>query len=171
MPIRYLSGKAYFCSVKLLMLTVGKADSAPLQTLLDDFSARISRHVAFELEAIPDIRVKGKIPPEVLRQREGEEVLRRLQPADTLWLLDENGRQFTSRGFASQLQKCMNAGPKRLVLVIGGAYGHGTALRERAQESISLSGMTFNHQVVRLMALEQLYRAFSILKGDPYHND
>ena len=157
--------------MKLLLLTIGKTDSANLQALLNNFEGRIRRYVPFDLEVIPDVRVRGKASPEMLRQRESEEVLKRIQPTDTLWLLDENGRQFTSRGFATHLQKCMNAGPKRLVLVIGGAYGHGAALRSRANGSISLSGMTFNHQVVRLMAVEQLYRAYSILRGDPYHND
>jgi 23S rRNA (pseudouridine1915-N3)-methyltransferase len=157
--------------VKLLLLTVGKTDDRSLEVLLDDFSRRVNRYVPFDLEAIPDIRSKGKHPTEVIRQREGAEVLRRLQPTDTIWLLDEKGREYTSRGFANHLQKCMNAGPRRLVLVIGGAYGHGQELRSRSHELISLSKMTFNHQVVRLMAVEQLYRAFSILRGDPYHND
>ena len=157
--------------MKLLLLTVGKTDSGHLQTLLDDFAGRIRRYVPFALEVIPDIRVRGKMPPEAQRERESAEVLKRLQPTDTIWLLDENGKQYTSRGFAAHLQKSMNAGPKRIVLIIGGAYGHGAELRSRAHESISLSRMTFNHQVVRLMAVEQLYRAYSILKGDPYHND
>lgn len=157
--------------MKLLLLKVGKTDDPSLQALLDDFSRRVSRYVPFEMEAIPDIRARGKTPPEVIRQQEGAEVLRRLQSTDIVWLLDEKGREYTSRGFAAQLQKCMNAGPKRLVLVIGGAYGHGEELRERSHAMVSLSKMTFNHQVVRLMAVEQLYRAFSILRGDPYHND
>ncbi|MGB5654201.1 MAG: 23S rRNA (pseudouridine(1915)-N(3))-methyltransferase RlmH, partial [Robiginitalea sp.] len=98
-------------------------------------------------------------------------LLGRIRPGDTVWLLDEKGREFSSREFSEQLQKTMNAGPKRLVLIIGGAYGHGDELLARANAKVSLSRMTFNHQVVRLLALEQLYRAFSILKGDPYHND
>ncbi len=106
-----------------------------------------------------------------MRLKEGEALLRYLQPQDMVWLLDEKGKSFTSRGFADRLQKAMNAGPKRLVLIIGGAYGFSPDVRARAQASISLSDMTFNHQIVRLMAVEQLYRAFSILRGDPYHND
>ena len=157
--------------MKLVLLTVGKTDSGPLKTLLADFSKRLSRYIPFEMETAADMRGGGKLPPETLREKEAAEVLKRLQPTDVVWLLDEKGKEFSSRGFASHLQKCMNTGPKRLVLVVGGAYGHGEALKQRARERISLSKMTFNHQVVRLLAVEQLYRAFSILKGDPYHND
>ncbi len=157
--------------MKLVLLTVGKTDSGPLKKLIEDFSSRLNRYLPFEMEAIPDIRGGGKLSPEILREREAAQVLKGLQPTDRVWLLDENGKEFSSRGFAAHLQKCMNTGPKRLVLVIGGAHGHGKSLNERAEDRISLSRMTFNHQVVRLLAVEQLYRAFSILRGDPYHND
>ena len=157
--------------MKLVLLAVGKTDTGPLKKVIDDFSSRLRRYLPFDLECIPDIRGGGKLSPEVLREREAAELLKRLQPSDRVLLLDENGKEFTSRGFAQYLQKCMNSGPKRLVLVIGGAYGHGETLRQHTTESISLSKMTFNHQVVRLLAVEQLYRAFSILRGDPYHND
>lgn len=162
---------AYLWGMKLLLLTVGKTDSGPLKTLLADFAGRLNRYIPFEMEAVPDIRNGGKLSPEELRTREALQVLKKLQPSDSIWLLDEKGKEFTSRGLATQLQKTMNAGPKRLVWVIGGAYGHGEPLLRQAQGRISLSRMTFNHQVVRLLAVEQLYRAFSILRGDPYHND
>ena len=157
--------------MKLVLLTIGKTDSGPLKTLIKDFSDRLNRYIPFEMEAIPDIRGGGKQKPEILREQEAIQVLKRLQPSDIVWLLDESGKEFSSRGFASYIQKAMNTGPKRLVLVIGGAYGHGESLQKHSRERISLSKMTFNHQVVRLLAVEQLYRAFSILKGDPYHND
>jgi 23S rRNA (pseudouridine1915-N3)-methyltransferase len=157
--------------MKLVLLTVGKTDSGPLKTLIEDFSTRLNRYVPFEMESIPDIRGGGKLGSQTLREREAALVLKRLQPTDLVWLLDETGKEFTSRGLATHIQKAMNTGPKRLVLVIGGAYGHGESLRQRARGRISLSKMTFNHQVVRLLAVEQLYRAFSILRGDPYHND
>lgn len=150
---------------------MGKTESGPLSALMSDFENRLNRYIPFEMETIPEIRVKGKVLPERQKKEEANALLRKINPTDTVWLLDEKGREFSSRSFAKQLQKCMNSGPKRLVLVIGGAYGHGPELRERANASISLSKMTFNHQVVRLLALEQLYRAYSILKGDPYHND
>ena len=138
---------------------------------MDDFSRRLNKYLPFELISIPDLRKKSKGDPERTREQEGREVLSFLQPTDMVWLLDEGGKEFSSRGLAAHLQKCMNAGPKRLVLIIGGAYGHGASLRARADGKISLSKMTFNHQVVRLMAVEQLYRAVSILRGHPYHND
>ncbi|MBC2839479.1 23S rRNA (pseudouridine(1915)-N(3))-methyltransferase RlmH [Robiginitalea sp. SC105] len=157
--------------MKVILLAIGKTDSAPLESLIGDFSRRIGRYIPFKVEIIPDIRLKGKPDPTVIKQREAELLLRALQPQDAVWLLDEKGREYTSRGFASRLQKCMNAGPKRLVLVIGGAFGFDGAVRERADALVSLSRMTYNHQVVRLLAVEQLYRGFSILRGDPYHND
>jgi len=157
--------------MKVMLLTVGPTDAPALRAQIETYAERLSRYIPFEMESVPDVRSRGGLEPAVLKAREAEQLLRRLQPQDTVWILDEKGREFSSRGFAQHLQKCMNAGPKRLVLIIGGAYGFDPAIRERAQQGISLSKMTFNHQVVRLMAVEQLYRAFSILRGDPYHND
>lgn len=150
---------------------MGKTDSGALTSLMADFETRLKRYLPFEMESVPEIRIKGKISPQRQKQEEATALLSRIKPTDTVWLLDEKGREFSSRQFSEQLQKAMNAGPKRLVLIIGGAYGHGDELSARANAKVSLSRMTFNHQVVRLLALEQLYRAFSILKGDPYHND
>ena len=150
---------------------MGKTDSGALTSLMADFETRLKRYLPFEMESVPEIRIKGKISPQRQKQEEAAALLNRIKPTDTVWLLDEKGREFSSRQFSEHLQKAMNAGPKRLVLIIGGAYGHGDELRARANAMVSLSRMTFNHQVVRLLALEQLYRAFSILKGDPYHND
>lgn len=161
----------YFYRMKLILLAVGKTDAGPLEALIADFERRLNHYIPFEIGIVPDIRTKGKVKPEQLKEKEAEAILRALHPQDALWLLDEKGREYSSRGFAGQLQKCMNAGPKRLVLVIGGAYGFSEGLRTRADRTVSLSKMTFNHQVVRLLAVEQLYRAFSILRGDPYHND
>lgn len=157
--------------MKLILLAVGKTDAGPLEALIAEFEGRLKRYVPFEIRIVPDVRTKGKAQPERLKEQEAEAILRVIQPQDALWLLDEKGREYTSRGLAGQLQKCMNAGPKRLVLVIGGAYGFSDSLRARAEKLVSLSKMTFNHQVVRLLAVEQLYRAYSILRGDPYHND
>jgi 23S rRNA (pseudouridine1915-N3)-methyltransferase len=157
--------------MKLLLLAIGKTESGALAELTADFTNRLNRYIPFEMEIVPEVRTKGRVVPQRQKQEEAEALLSRVQPTDTVWLLDENGREFTSRGFAHHLQKAMNSGPKRLVLVIGGAYGHGEAMQARAVGRVSLSKMTFNHQVVRLLALEQLYRAYTILKGDPYHND
>lgn len=146
---------------------MGKTDSGALTSLMADFETRLKRYLPFEMESVPEIRIKGKISPQRQKQEEAAALLSRIKPTDTVWLLDEKGREFSSRQFSEQLQKAMNAGPKRLVLIIGGAYGHGDELSARANAKVSLSRMTFNHQVVRLLALEQLYRAFSILKGIP----
>ena len=157
--------------MKLMLLTVGPTDDPALRAQIETYAGRLSRYIPFEMEGVPDVRSRGGLDPGVLKAREADQLLRRLQPQDMVWILDEKGKEFDSRGFAGHLQKCMNAGPRRLVLIIGGAYGFDPAIRQRAQEAISLSKMTFNHQVIRLMAVEQLYRAFSILRGDPYHND
>lgn len=157
--------------MKLLLLTVGKTDSAALQSQIDTFGKRLKRYVPFQMECLTDLKFSAKTEPSQIRQKQGKQILEFLKPQDVVWLLDEKGREFTSRGFAGYLQKAMNAGPKRLVLLIGGAYGFSPEVRARSSASISLSRMTFNHQIVRLMAVEQLYRGYAILKGDPYHND
>ena len=150
---------------------MGPTKAGPLKTLVEDFGTRIGRYLPFEWVSVPDVRSKGRPTPDSLKELESEALLRHLEPGDQVVLLDENGASYSSRKFASQLQKWMNAGPKRLVLVIGGAYGFGSGVRSRADAQLSLSRMTFNHQVVRLMAAEQLYRALTILRGEPYHND
>jgi 23S rRNA (pseudouridine1915-N3)-methyltransferase len=157
--------------MKLVLLTVGKTDSAALQNQIDTFGKRLSRYIPFRMECLTDLKFGGKTEPAQICKKQGEQILDFLKPQDVVWLLDEKGREFTSRGFAAYLQKTMNTGPKRLVLLIGGAYGFSPEVRNRADASICLSRMTFNHQIVRLMAVEQLYRGYAILKGDPYHND
>ena len=157
--------------MKLILLACGKTQPADLEPLIGDFEKRIRRYLPFEIIYTRDQKFKGNTDPDFIRQKEGELLLGYLHPQDRVWILDEKGRQFSSRGFARRLQKAMNSGPKRLVFLIGGAYGFSPEVRERADFSLSLSEMTFNHQVVRLMAAEQLYRGLSILKGDPYHND
>lgn len=157
--------------MKIILLACGKTQPADLEPLISDFEKRIKRYLPFEIIYTRDLKFKGAPDPDFMRQKEGEVLLNQLQPQDHVWILDEAGKQFTSRGFAKRLQKAMNGGPKRLVLIIGGAYGFSQEVRDKADFSLSLSEMTFNHQVVRLMAVEQIYRALSILRGDPYHND
>lgn len=157
--------------MKIILLVTGKTDSPALQQLIDLYAQRLKRYIPFEVQYLPDIRGVGGMDMAKIKEKEGEQLEKKLLPGDRLWLLDENGKQFSSRGFARHLQKSMNSGPKRLLLVIGGAYGFSEGIRQKADDLISLSKMTFNHQQVRMIAVEQLYRAFSILKGDPYHND
>ena len=157
--------------MKLVLLTVGNTDSSELSTLIRKFEDRISRYVPFEMECIPDVKVPSGKDSHYVKAKEAAHLIKRILPQDLVWLLDEHGKLFDSRGFATHIQKGMNTGPKRLVCIIGGAYGFDDSLRKRANDTISLSKLTFNHQVVRLMTVEQLYRAYAILKGDPYHND
>jgi 23S rRNA (pseudouridine1915-N3)-methyltransferase len=157
--------------MKLRLLAMGKTVPGPMEALVDDYSRRLGRYIPFEVECLPELKTGGSLPVEALREKEADLLVKKLTPTDVVWLLDERGKAYRSVEFAAHLQKCMNAGPRHLVLVIGGAYGFSPRMYARAQEKISLSRMTFNHQMVRLFAIEQLYRAFSILKGDPYHNE
>ncbi|WP_445382442.1 23S rRNA (pseudouridine(1915)-N(3))-methyltransferase RlmH [Robiginitalea sp. IMCC43444] len=157
--------------MKIVLLATGKTDSPALQQLIELYAQRLKRYIPFEIIYLPDIKGAGGMDQAKLKEKECAQLQKQLLPGDRLWLLDEKGKQFSSRGFSRHIQKSMNSGPKRLLLVIGGAYGFTDELREKADDLISLSKMTFNHQQVRMIAVEQLYRAFSILKGDPYHND
>lgn len=157
--------------MKIILLTVGQTDSSELRTLIDEFGNRINRYIPFEIECIPNVKTYSVKEIAELKIRESQQILKRLLPQDAVWILDEKGKTFDSRGLATQLQKTMNAGPKRIVFIIGGAFGFDPSVTQKANDTLSLSKLTFNHQIVRLMAVEQIYRAFSILKGDPYHND
>ena len=141
-----------------------------MQQGLDEYVKRLRHYVDFSVEVIPDIKAGKKASDELCKQ-EGDAILSRLELSDWLILLDEGGKSYTSRQFASQLQKWMNASPKRLVFVVGGAYGFTEAVRQRSNALLSLSQLTFTHQMVRPIFAEQLYRAFTILRGEKYHND
>lgn len=152
------------------LLTIGKTDNAHLETLMNDYQSRLNHYIKFELEIIPDLKKVKHLSEEQQKQKEGELILNKLKPTDVLVLLDENGKQFSSVNFADYLQKHMNSGIKQLVLVIGGPYGFSQDVYAKAQGKISLSKMTFSHQMVRLFVIEQLYRGFTILKNEPYHH-
>ena len=154
----------------VLLLTVGKTDNKSLLELIGDYKKRLGHYIRFKLEMIPDIKNVKHLSEAQQKEKEGELILKRIDSRDVLVLLDEKGRQFNSVEFASQLQKKMNSGIKRLVFVIGGPYGFSEAVYRRANEKLSLSKMTFSHQMVRLFAVEQLYRAFTILRNEPYHH-
>ncbi len=153
------------------LLAIGKTDSNHLQQLISEYQNRLKHYIKFELEIIPDIKNVKNLSEIQQKTKEGELILKKLNPTDVLVLLDENGKQFTSVAFSEYLQKKMNSGLKQLVFVIGGPYGFSDALYQKAQGKISLSKMTFSHQMVRLFVAEQLYRAFTILKNEPYHNN
>ena len=152
------------------LIAIGKTDSVSLQDLIKVYENRLKHYVRFELDIIPDIKNVKNISETEQKEKEGELILKKLNATDVLILLDENGKQFGSVEFADFLQKKMNSGIKQLVLVIGGPYGFSDAIYTKAQAKISLSKMTFSHQMVRLFLVEQLYRAFTILKNEPYHH-
>ena len=156
--------------MNIKLLAIGKTDNKALQQLMDDYMKRLSFYIKFELEVIPDIKNAKNLSEAQQKEKEGELILSKLSPTDQLILLDENGKSFSSVGFSDELQRKMNSGIKTLVFVIGGPYGFSDAVYNKAQGKISLSAMTFSHQMVRLFFIEQLYRAFTILKGEPYHH-
>ena len=157
--------------MKIKLLTVGKTDDKNLEQLIDDYKRRLGHYVKFELALIPDIKNTKNLSEIEQREKEGALILKNITSTDQLLLLDESGHEFRSVEFSRFLQKKMNSGIKQLVFVIGGPYGFSEAVFEKAQGKISLSKMTFSHQMIRLFMVEQLYRAFTILKNEPYHHE
>lgn len=157
--------------MKICLLVVGKTDEAYLQKGTEIFLKRIPHYLPFEMKVIPDIKNTKNLSPEQQKEREGESILQQLAPSDELILLDECGAEFTSVTFAQFLERKMLSGIKRLVFVVGGPYGFSDRVYSRSNSSLSLSKMTFSHQMVRLIFAEQLYRALTILKGEPYHHE
>ena len=156
--------------MNIKLLAIGKTDNKSLQTLIDDYTKRLSFYVKFDLEVIPDIKNVKNLSEAQQKEKEGELILSKLSTTDQLILLDENGTTFSSVGFSDYLQKKMNAGIKTLVFVIGGPYGFSEEIYKKAQGKVSLSEMTFSHQMVRLFVIEQIYRGFTILRNEPYHH-
>jgi len=152
------------------LLAIGKTDQKHLQDLIDDYKKRLGFYITFKLDIIPDIKKVKNLNEAQQKLKEGELILKALSATDVLILLDENGKQFNSVEFSSYLQKHMNSGIKQLVFVIGGPYGFSKDMYSRARGKVSLSKMTFSHQMVRLFFVEQLYRGFTILKNEPYHH-
>ncbi len=152
------------------LLAIGKTDSKSLLHLIEDYQKRLNYYIKFNLEIIPDIKKAKNLSETQQKQKEGELILNALNPTDILVLLDENGKQLDSVAFSKYLQKRMNSGIKQLVFVIGGPYGFSEDVYNKAQEKLSLSKMTFSHQMVRLFMIEQLYRGFTILRNEPYHH-
>jgi 23S rRNA (pseudouridine1915-N3)-methyltransferase len=156
--------------MNIRLLAIGKTDNKDLQSLIDDYTKRLSFYIKFDLEIIPDIKNVKNLSEAQQKEKEGELILAKIGPTDQLILLDENGKTFSSVDFSDYLQKKMNAGIKTLVFVIGGPYGFSETVYQKAQGKVSLSEMTFSHQMVRLFVIEQLYRGFTILRNEPYHH-
>lgn len=156
--------------MNIKLIAIGKTDNKNLITLIEDYKKRLGFYIKFQLEIIPDIKNVKHLSVAEQKQKEGELILKKISPTDVLIVLDENGKQLGSVDFSKYLQKHMNSGIKQLVFVIGGPYGFSEAVYQKAQGKLSLSKMTFSHQMIRLFFVEQLYRGFTILKNEPYHH-
>ena len=157
--------------MKIKVLLIGKTDDKNLQLLIDKYQKRLGHYIRFEIEVIPDIKNAKNLSEKEQKEKEGALLLKKVGPSDQLWLLDEKGKEFRSLEFSKFMQTKMNAGIKQLVLVIGGPYGFSDEVYRKAMGKLSLSKMTFSHQMIRLFLVEQIYRAFTILKNEPYHHE
>lgn len=157
--------------MKIILMVVGKTSTAYLREGIDEYAARVNRFNPFELRVLPDIKTSKKMTPAMQKDAEGVKILEQLQPGDHLVLLDERGREYTSRQFAELIEKKSLSVAKNLMFVIGGPYGFSQSVYDRADALLSLSKMTFPHELIRLFFVEQLYRAFSITANLPYHHD
>lgn len=153
------------------LVAIGKTTSPYLQTGVADYVQRLQHYLRFEYVEIPDVKISKGMSEQQVKEKEGDAIMRQLEAGSYVVLLDEAGKTFSSIRFADHLQKRFNSGGKSLVFVIGGPYGFSDAIKERANERLSLSPMTFSHQMVRLIAAEQIYRAMTILRNEPYHHD
>ena len=153
------------------LIVVGKTDQKEVEALVEMYAKRINRYFKFSITTLAYLRNTKNMAPSRQKQLEGEAILRLVGEGDCLTLMDERGAQYTSMEYAQWLQKRMLSGVKRLVLVIGGPYGFSEEVYKRADQKISLSKMTFSHQIVRAIFTEQLYRAFTILHNEPYHHE
>ncbi len=156
--------------MKIKVLTIGKTKASYLQVGEEEYKKRLSFYTTLEWIILPDVSSKG-MSHELIKEKEAPLFLKHIKAEDKVWLLDEKGKTFSSLEFSRQIQKTMNAGTKTLVLVIGGAFGFHSSLYDRADAKVSLSALTFSHEMVRLFLLEQLYRAHTILKGESYHHE
>lgn len=157
--------------MKITLLTVGKTDRDWVKQGMDIYITRMKHYFPFSIVEIPELKNASSLSEEQIKTKEGELILKNIRPAEDVILLDERGREYTSIEFAKVLQDKISYTGKDIVFVIGGAYGFAEAVRQRANSKISLSKMTFSHQMVRAIFAEQLYRAFTIMKGEPYHHE
>lgn len=156
--------------MKTELILVGKTVNKHFNAGINDYVERIGHYMPFSITTIPELKNTKNLSESQQKEREGELILKQIQPTDTVVLLDEHGKEFRSIEFADWIQKKQNTA-RRLIFVIGGPYGFSNVVYERANEKISLSKMTFSHQMVRLIFTEQIYRACTIIKGEPYHHE
>ena len=157
--------------MKINLLCIGKTDDKEIKNLINYYLARLPRHWNFEILEIPDVKNARNLTPDLLKKEEAKLFLNIIENTDLVVLLDEKGKQFTSREFAQKLDSYQNNSIKKICFLVGGAYGFSEEMYQRANEKISISKMTFTHQMIRLFFVEQIYRADQILQGKPYHND
>ena len=156
--------------MKITLLVVGKTTDTQIELLIQEYQKRLAHYIPFNIQVIPELKNTKALTPEQQKQTEGELILRTINSSTDLVLLDEHGKEFRSIEFADYVQKRMSSG-RDVVFVVGGPYGFSEAVNQRANGKISLSKMTFSHQMVRLFFVEQLYRAMTILRGEPYHHE
>lgn len=157
--------------MKIVLTVVGKTTDKHFVASIQEYVQRISHYLPFSIEVIPELKGTKSLSEKEQKEREGELILRSFQSGDYIVLLDEHGNERRSIEFAQWMQKKMSAGPKRLIFVVGGPYGFSEAVYAAAQEKVSLSQMTLSHQMIRLLFVEQIYRAMTILNGEPYHHE
>ena len=157
--------------MKINLLCIGKTDDKEIKNLINYYITRLPRHWNFEITEIPDVKNARNLTPDLLKKEEAKLFLNQIENTDLVVLLDEKGKQFTSREFAQKLDSYQNNSIKKICFLVGGAYGFSEEMYQRANEKISISKMTFTHQMIRLFFVEQIYRADQILQGKPYHND
>lgn len=157
--------------MKVALILVGKTVNKHFVELIDEYAGRVKHYIGFDMVTIPELKKTKNLSVEQQKQQEGTLILKQLQAGDCVVLLDEHGKEFRSVEFAKYMEQKMQTVSKRLVFVIGGAYGFSPDVYAQANEKLSLSKMTFSHQMIRLIFVEQLYRAMTIMKGEPYHHE
>ena len=156
--------------MKITLLVVGKTTDKHIEMLIDEYKSRLSHYVSFGMQVIPELKNTKNLTEEQQKEAEGRLILQQISTADMLILLDEHGKEYRSVEFADYMQRLMSAG-RNVVFAVGGPYGFSKDVYERADAKLSLSKMTFSHQMVRLFFVEQIYRAMTILRGEPYHHE
>lgn len=157
--------------MEILLVTVGRTTIDFIKTGIADYLKRLKHYIPYSILELPDVKRGGNLSATAQKEAEGELILGALKPTDYVILLDEHGREYRSVEFARSIEKIMASGSKRCVFVVGGAYGFSQRVYDRTKHMISLSRMTFNHEMVRLFFTEQVYRAMTILRGEPYHHE
>ena len=157
--------------MKVSLILVGRTVNKHLTELIDDYASRVKHYVGFDIIVIPELKNTKSLSVDQQKQQEGEQILRQLQQGDHIVLLDEHGKEMRSIEFSKYMEKKMQTISKRLVFIIGGPYGFSPDIYAKTHDKLSLSQMTFSHQMIRLIFVEQLYRAMTIMRGEPYHHE